>query len=82
MINQMAADKNFFARTCSSLLERMINTVPRNVVLTDVITFREVKPMMWDIMINDDGTMTVYLQVRVSVHTPSWHFGPDGGLSR
>jgi hypothetical protein len=45
----MAASPDFFASTCQNLLERMLNTVPRGVQLTDIITPIRVKPALQDI---------------------------------
>ncbi len=64
-MGQMAASQDFFFSTCSSLLERMINTAPRGVTLTDIIEPIPVKPDNLDIDINRDGTMTVSGLVRV-----------------
>jgi hypothetical protein len=40
----MAASKDFFQATCKSLLERMVNTVPKSVQLSDIITPISIKP--------------------------------------
>ncbi|KAH8894675.1 heme peroxidase [Thozetella sp. PMI_491] len=45
LISKMAASPAFFLSTCNSLLERMLNTVPRGVELTDVIAPVPVKPL-------------------------------------
>ncbi|KAK1219644.1 hypothetical protein PQX77_017634 [Marasmius sp. AFHP31] len=64
---QGLADPGTFNRTCGELLERMINTVPANVVLTDVV-----KPMPFKITrnqlspsANSNGTFRFDVQLRV-----------------
>ncbi len=66
MIGDMAASSDFFRSTCTNIFERMINTVPSNVVLTDVIEPVSVKPRSLDISVNANGTITVSGIVRVS----------------
>lgn len=62
----MAKSEDFFLQTCNTLLERMINTVPSGVKLTDVIQPITIKPMMLQIEPNStDGTLTVSGFVRV-----------------
>src|SRR3569833_98628 len=69
MINQMAASSDFFYSTCSNVLEKMINTIPKNVVLTEPLTPIPVKPIdrTFDINLLSDGTMTVSGEIRVSL---------------
>jgi len=66
MISRMAASNEFFLSTCQSLLERMVNTVPRDVTLTEVITPIAIKPGQLYSQVNQDGTMTLsgYIRVR------------------
>ena len=45
----MAADNDFYLETCRDLLERMINTVPRDVQLTEVIKPLHTKPDFIDV---------------------------------
>lgn len=66
MISQMAESLDFFSQTCATLLERMINTVPPSVKLTDVLQPLPVKPRKWSIDVNADKTLTVSLTLRVS----------------
>ncbi|KAH8885377.1 heme peroxidase [Thozetella sp. PMI_491] len=66
MIGNMAASSDFFRATCSSLLERMINTVPRGVVLGDVIEPILVKPKELIIEIGTNGSMTVWGELRIA----------------
>ncbi len=66
MIGSMAACNGFFLSTCSALLERMINTVPSSIVLSDIIEVVPVKPRGLNIAINSNNSMTVSGTVRVS----------------
>lgn len=71
LIRRMAKSNDFFISTCKDLVERMINTVPRDVQLTETITPIQVKPVGLKIRINDDATMTISGEIRVSA---SQHF--------
>lgn len=51
------------------MLERMLNTVPRNVKLTDVINPIDVKPRNLLITPNDDGTLFVNGYIRVCMES-------------
>ncbi|KAL8377960.1 hypothetical protein RB595_008580 [Gaeumannomyces hyphopodioides] len=62
------ADPASFASTCTSLLGRMINTVPRDVRLTEPIELQEIKPYVEKLQL-DAGSSTVLFQGRVRVHT-------------
>jgi hypothetical protein len=42
--NRLAASETFFRSTCATLFERMLNTVPKGVQLTQVIEPLPVKP--------------------------------------
>ncbi|PTB44240.1 hypothetical protein M441DRAFT_66006 [Trichoderma asperellum CBS 433.97] len=57
VISQMAESENYFLSTCNALLERMINTVPRSVKLTDILHPYTVKPRNLFITPNADGTV-------------------------
>ena len=65
LMRLMARNERYFFRTCSRLLERMLNTVPRGVVLSEVITPIAVKPDHIETTVNSDGTMTISGEVRV-----------------
>ncbi|KAL7943661.1 heme peroxidase [Trichoderma barbatum] len=65
MISRMAESQAFFSQTCANLFERMINTVPRSVTLTDVLQPLQVKPRKWSIAVNDDETLTLSLSLRI-----------------
>jgi hypothetical protein len=67
MMRNMAASNDFFLSTCNTLLERMLNTVPKNVVLTDPVEFYPVKPSFMDVAVMPDGNMAVSGVVRVSL---------------
>jgi len=68
MIQQMAASSDFFFSTCATVLEKMINTVPKNVVLTEPLTPLPVKPVAgrFDISLLSDGMMRASGEIRVS----------------
>lgn len=66
LISRMAQDNDFYLSTCNSLLERMINTVPKEVQLTEVIDPIATKPDYIDIKVNEDGTLFIQGEVRVS----------------
>lgn len=63
----MAESENYFLSTCNTLLERMINTVPRSVKLTDILHPYTVKPRNLFITPNADGTVfaTGFIRVRM-----------------
>ncbi|KAI0023859.1 heme peroxidase [Xylariomycetidae sp. FL0641] len=65
MIGKMAESEEFFFETCTNLLERMLNTVPKGVELTDVITPIPIKPHALNAEVNSNGTMTVSGEVRI-----------------
>lgn len=65
-MGKMAASKDFFLSTCNTLLERMINTVPKGVALTEPIEFYPVKPRFLNVDLMPDGQMTVSGLFRVS----------------
>lgn len=68
MMANMAASNDYFASTCGTLLERMINTVPKEVVLSDVIDPYPVKPWFLDLGLSPNGTMGLSGIVRVNSH--------------
>ncbi|KAL6697029.1 heme peroxidase [Trichoderma pleuroticola] len=70
MISQMASSNDFFPNTCSTMFERMINTVPRDVKLTDVIKPLGIKPRKLSVTVNDDETLSITGFIRVSAALP------------
>ncbi|KAM0261106.1 hypothetical protein ACHAQJ_002367 [Trichoderma viride] len=87
-IGQMASSPSYFYKTCQTLLERMINTVPKGVTLTDPIQPIAVKPSKLFATINSNGTMTMSGSIRLigSVaanpnRTIRIHFRPRSGES-
>ncbi|KAH8894419.1 heme peroxidase [Thozetella sp. PMI_491] len=66
MITNMAASNDFFLATCSTLLERMLNTVPDGVVLGDIIQPILVKPRKLAVEIGTNGSMTVSGELRIA----------------
>lgn len=77
VISQLANSEDFFLSTCNTLLERMINTVPRGVKLTDIINPIAVKPRNLFITPNTDGTLYVngFIRVRMESFTYNKHNG-------
>lgn len=70
MISQMASSNDFFLNTCNTMFERMINTVPRDVQLTDVIKPLQIKPRKLSVAVNDDKTLSITGFIRVSAALP------------
>ncbi|KAL6861941.1 heme peroxidase [Trichoderma novae-zelandiae] len=86
-IGHMASSPAYFFKTCQNLLERMINTVPKGVVLTDPIQPIPVKPSRLFATINSNGTMTMSGYIRVigpveanPNRTIKLHFHPRAGV--
>ncbi|KAM0520710.1 hypothetical protein ACHAPE_003107 [Trichoderma viride] len=85
----MADSPSYFYQTCTTLLERMINTVPKSVTLTDPIQPIAVKPSQLFATINSDGTMTMSGYIRLTGpvtanpnRTVKIHFHSRSGESR
>ena len=69
LMRKMAASPEFFAQTCQNLLERMINTVPKGVKLTEIVNPIRVKPALNDIVLMPEGkAMSILGTVRVRIH--------------
>ncbi|PON20567.1 hypothetical protein TGAM01_v210525 [Trichoderma gamsii] len=88
-IGKMADSPSYFFQTCTTLLERMINTVPKGVALTDPIQPIAVKPSQLFATINSNGTMTMSGYIRLTGpvtanpnRTVKIHFHPRSGESR
>lgn len=69
LIRKFAESNDFFLETCGPLFARMVDTVPRGVQLTDVITPIQVKPKLLRINVDKNGTMTVSGRIRVKYTT-------------
>ena len=67
LVRRMANEPRFFFSTCNSLIERMLNTVPKEVTLTEVITPIAVKPGLVAATVNANGTLSIEGEVRVRV---------------
>jgi hypothetical protein len=65
-----ADSQDLFFSTCANLFERMLNTVPSGVTLTEVINPIAVKPRIY-LDIQDDGSLNVFGEVRVSNNNPT-----------
>ncbi|KAL6886068.1 heme peroxidase [Trichoderma evansii] len=88
VIGKMADSASYFYQTCTTLLERMINTVPKGVTLTDPIQPITVKPSKLFATINSNGTMTMSGTIRLigpvtanPNRTVRIHFHPRSGES-
>lgn len=66
MIHKMAASNDFFISTCTNLLQRMVDTVPKDVKLTEPINAIPVKPDNIDIALDANGNMAITGDLRVS----------------
>ncbi|KAJ6538119.1 heme peroxidase [Mycena capillaripes] len=62
-MNSFANSPELFASTCAELFARMLDTVPKDVQLTEVITPLPVKPSALDLILNGDK-LQFYGQVR------------------
>ena len=72
LIKAMADSPEFFAGTCQNLMERMLNTVPRGVQLTDIITPIRIKPTLEEFVLMPEAKlMTIWGTVRVRLEYPS-----------
>ena len=60
-----ASSPAFFSSTCSKLFERMLNTVPRGVQLTDVIDPLAIKPKNIALIYMGDGGLRLTGEIRV-----------------
>jgi hypothetical protein len=68
LIKELANSNDRFISNCNSLLERMINTVPKGVTLSEPITPIAVKPQNIALFLNDDGeTLQFSGGIRVSL---------------
>lgn len=65
-IGRMATSPAYFYKTCQDLLERMINTVPKGVTLTEPLQPYPVKPSRLFATVNSNGTMSLTGYIRVS----------------
>jgi hypothetical protein len=66
LLYRLAADNDAFKTKCGTLFEKMLNTVPSSVTLTDVIQPIPVKPTSLFLVLMADGRIQVSGEVRVS----------------
>jgi len=66
VMRQLAGNNPLFLNTCNNLLERMINSVPANVRLSDPITPIPVKPVDVALQITDDGSLQFSGNIRLA----------------
>ncbi|KAF8917414.1 heme peroxidase [Mucidula mucida] len=67
-MQSMSAEASFKS-SCLDILQRMIDTVPASVTLSEVISPVAVKPMGVDLALADDGTLTFSGDIRVTTKT-------------
>ncbi|KAI3601356.1 wsc domain containing protein [Moniliophthora roreri] len=69
---QSLADPSTFRTSCASILERMINTVPASVTLTDVITPIDIKPSALQVYLANATAIHLEgaIRVRITERTP------------
>ncbi|KAJ7062951.1 heme peroxidase [Mycena amicta] len=65
-----ADDATSFQSTCGSLLERMLNTVPNSVQLTDVVDPLPVKPSQLTLSLASDGSLQLAGYIRIFSTAP------------
>ncbi|KAH8894639.1 heme peroxidase [Thozetella sp. PMI_491] len=66
LIRQMADSNDLFLSTCASLMERMLNTVPRTVELSEPVEPRAVKPRFLRLDVNTgNDTITLAGSIRI-----------------
>lgn len=63
---ELARQGKGFLNTCSTLLQRMIETVPSHVVLSDVISPMEIKPINATLDLDVSGKVIFTGYIRVS----------------
>lgn len=69
-MKRLALSQDYFLETCTKLFTRMIDTVPRGVQLSEVITPVPVKPDNLVIAINESGDITFKGDIRVYFLNP------------
>ncbi|KAH8892202.1 heme peroxidase [Thozetella sp. PMI_491] len=65
-----------FRSTCGAIFERMINTVPSTVTLTDPVEIRDLKPYFDSVQLQKDGTIQLVGRIRMRT-TPVTGRNPD-----
>lgn len=66
-MRRLASSQDFFLESCAALFQRMIDTVPRVVKLSEPITPIPLKPDNINIAIDTGGTMTITGNIRVHI---------------
>lgn len=69
MIKLRDSGQSGFFDICASLLQRMIETVPKDVVLSDVISPMTVKPVNATLDFDIHGNLILTGAIRVSIHS-------------
>lgn len=65
LIRKLATSPDLFLETCGNLFQRMVDTVPKDVQLSRIITPIRLKPDRISITIDDNGNMTITGDIRV-----------------
>lgn len=65
-----ANEPAYFGSQCAALMERMINTVPKEVKLSEVVTPYAVKPEGLALMVVNETTLHLQGQIRVCISSP------------
>lgn len=68
-IKRLAADNESFLKTCTDLIGRMVDTVPKTVRLSEPVRAIVVKPSKLFATVNANNTMTFSGRVRVRFFT-------------
>lgn len=71
------ADQEVFQSTCGTLFERMINTVPAGVELSDPIEAIDIKPYIIGLELQEDGTLEFSGRIRVLTSDGSERSGEE-----
>ncbi|KAJ6553949.1 WSC domain-containing protein [Mycena vulgaris] len=70
-MHAFAQDPHFFSSQCGSLLERMLNTVPKTVQLSEVIEPLPVKPFELVLSLATNGSLVVSGYIRIFGMSPA-----------
>ncbi|KAF7330880.1 Peroxidase [Mycena venus] len=66
-----AQDPDFFSTQCGSLLERMLNTVPKSVQLSEIINPLPVKPFQLFLSLATNGSLVLSGNIRIFDTSPA-----------
>ncbi|KAH8884049.1 heme peroxidase [Thozetella sp. PMI_491] len=63
------SDSATFRQTCANIFERMINTVPSTVTLSEPLELRDIKPYFDKVQLQADGSISIVGSIRVRTTT-------------